>query len=46
GGAKNLAWQKIRQRHLKVSVRSANHTEAAYGSALLAADQSVISSIQ
>jgi D-ribulokinase len=46
GGAKNLTWQKIRQRHLKVLVESANHTEAAYGSALLAADRSVISSIQ
>jgi sugar (pentulose or hexulose) kinase len=46
GGAKNLTWQKIRQRHLKVSVASAKHTEAAYGSALLAADRSVISSIQ
>lgn len=39
GGAKNLAWQKIRQRHLKVSVASAKHTEAAYGTALLAANQ-------
>lgn len=38
GGAKNLTWQKIRQRHLKVSVESAKHTEAAYGSALLAAN--------
>ncbi|MBW4533879.1 MAG: FGGY-family carbohydrate kinase [Pleurocapsa minor HA4230-MV1] len=46
GGAKNLTWQKIRQRHLQVSVSSANYTEAAYGSALLAADQSVISLIQ
>ena len=42
GGAKNLTWQKIRQLHLQVLVSSANHTEAAYGSALLAADQSVV----
>jgi D-ribulokinase len=45
GGAKNIVWQKIRQRHLKVLVRAAKHTEAAYGSALLAADQSVIFSM-
>ncbi|PSB10030.1 carbohydrate kinase [Pleurocapsa sp. CCALA 161] len=46
GGAKNLAWQKIRQRHLKVSVTSAKYTEAAYGTALLAAKQSVMSLLQ
>jgi D-ribulokinase len=45
GGAKNSVWQKIRQRHLKVSVKTANNTEAAYGSALLAANQSVMSSM-
>jgi sugar (pentulose or hexulose) kinase len=39
GGAKNLTWQKIRQRHLKVSVASAKYTEAAYVTALLAANQ-------
>ncbi|BAU15285.1 carbohydrate kinase FGGY [Leptolyngbya sp. NIES-3755] len=36
GGAKNKAWTTIRQRHLKVPVRSAVQTEAAYGTALLA----------
>ena len=39
GGAKNTVWQKIRQRHLKVPVRSAQQIEAAYGTALLAADR-------
>ncbi len=37
GGAKNHIWQKIRQRHLNVVVSSAINTDAAYGSALLAA---------
>ena len=36
GGAKNPAWQKIRQRHLQVSILRPMHTEAAYGTALLA----------
>ena len=36
GGAKNNTWQKIRQRCLQVPVMSANNTEAAYGTALLA----------
>jgi sugar (pentulose or hexulose) kinase len=39
GGAKNLTWQKIRQRHLKIPIEVAQNTEAAYGSALLAANQ-------
>jgi len=39
GGAKNLVWQKLRQRLLGVSVGIAEHSEAAYGSALLAARQ-------
>ena len=39
GGAKNAVWQKIRQRHLKIPVRSAQQTEAAYGTALLALDR-------
>ncbi|MEY2830756.1 MAG: hypothetical protein RLZZ574_14, partial [Cyanobacteriota bacterium] len=39
GGAKNLTWQKIRQRHLKVPIEASHNTEAAYGSALLAANQ-------
>jgi D-ribulokinase len=43
GGAKNLKWQKIRQRHLKVPIEVAHNTEAAFGSALLAAHQSVVS---
>ena len=36
GGAKNLAWSKIRQRHLGVPVLASAHTAAAYGTALLA----------
>lgn len=36
GGAKNLAWTAMRQRHLKVPVFCATQTEAAYGTALLA----------
>lgn len=41
GGAKNLAWTKIRDRQLnqtlQVSMQQAQQTEAAYGAALLAA---------
>ena len=36
GGAKNIIWQQIRNRHLQVPVVSANNTQAAYGTALLA----------
>ena len=36
GGAKNEAWRKIRERVLRIPVRRAEHTEAAYGAALLA----------
>lgn len=36
GGANNEIWCKIRQRQLKVSVLKSKHTEAAYGSAILA----------
>jgi D-ribulokinase len=36
GGAANQTWTAIRQRYLKVPVESSVHTEAAYGSALLA----------
>lgn len=36
GGAKNAVWTKIRQRYLQVPVMISPHTEAAYGSALLA----------
>jgi xylulokinase len=36
GGAKNPTWTAIRQRCLKVPVVSSVHTEAAYGTALLA----------
>jgi D-ribulokinase len=36
GGAANQAWTAIRQRYLKIPVESSVHTEAAYGSALLA----------
>ncbi len=38
GGAHNPAWTRIRQRLLGVPVSHAAHTEAAYGSALLARD--------
>lgn len=38
GGAKNPAWTRIRARLLGVPVSRAAHTEAAYGSALLARD--------
>ena len=43
GGAKNDVWRKIRQRHLKIPVSLAANTEAAYGTALLAAEQSSVS---
>lgn len=36
GGAKNLVWGRIRQRHLLVPVLQSDRTEAAYGTALLA----------
>jgi sugar (pentulose or hexulose) kinase len=36
GGAQNRAWQKIRARQLQVPVLPSPHTEAAYGTALLA----------
>ncbi len=36
GGAKNAAWQRLRQRHLQVPVRVSAQTDAAYGAALLA----------
>lgn len=36
GGAKNSAWQKIREKRLGVPVVCAKHSQAAYGSALLA----------
>jgi sugar (pentulose or hexulose) kinase len=38
GGAKNAVWTAIRQRLVGVPVERAAHTEAAYGSALLARD--------
>ncbi|MEM7594982.1 MAG: FGGY-family carbohydrate kinase [Cyanobacteria bacterium P01_A01_bin.83] len=44
GGAKNTTWSQIRQRHLKVGVKASEHTEAAYGSALLAASETLINS--
>lgn len=44
GGAKNTTWSHIRQRHLKVVVKASEHTEAAYGSALLAAGKTLINS--
>ncbi|VXD16846.1 conserved hypothetical protein [Planktothrix serta PCC 8927] len=36
GGAKNQTWTAIRQRYLNVNMVQSIHTEAAYGSALLA----------
>jgi D-ribulokinase len=36
GGAKNLTWMAMRQRHLRVPVRAAQQTQAAYGVAMLA----------
>lgn len=39
GGAKNCAWQTIRQNKLSVDVVTATQTEAAYGTALLASGQ-------
>lgn len=36
GGAKNPTWQQIRQRQLHVRVHIAPHTQASYGTALLA----------
>ncbi len=36
GGAKNATWKAIRARHLQVPVLSPTHTDAAYGTALLA----------
>ena len=41
GGAKNQIWQKIRHRYLHVAVRKAANTEAAYGTALLAAKKTL-----
>ena len=42
GGAKNSIWNEIRQRYLKVPVTKAAQTEAAYGTALLAARKIVM----
>ena len=36
GGSKNLAWNKIRERTMGITVLSVTHSEACYGSALLA----------
>ena len=40
GGATNSTWNKIRQNYLNVPVKPASYTQAAYGTALLAANQS------
>lgn len=37
GGAKNTSWTQIRQQRLQTEMLSAGHTEAAFGTALLAA---------
>lgn len=42
GGAKNLVWSKIRQKHLGVSVKLATNTQAAYGTALLASGKTLL----
>lgn len=44
GGASNSVWQIIRERLLGVPISQALHTEAAYGSALLARHAGIISS--
>lgn len=36
GGAENKAWTRIRQQRLQVTFKPARHTQAAYGTALLA----------
>ncbi|MFM7888217.1 MAG: FGGY-family carbohydrate kinase [Pseudanabaena sp.] len=36
GGAQNQAWTKIRDRYLQILMKKSVHTEAAYGTALLA----------
>ena len=36
GGAKNATWTKIRERYLQVPILPPTHTQAAYGSAILA----------
>jgi len=38
GGAKNQVWSKMRERLLGIPVGPAEHSEAAYGSALLCID--------
>lgn len=41
GGAKNPVWTAIRQRYLNVNMVNSIHTEAAYGSALLAINRGI-----
>ncbi|GAB4529793.1 MAG: FGGY-family carbohydrate kinase [Pleurocapsa sp.] len=41
GGAQNKTWQQIRQRYFDLPVVAAANTEAAYGTALLAARKSI-----
>ncbi len=36
GGSQNAAWQKLREKNLKATIQTVMHSEAAYGSALLA----------
>jgi D-ribulokinase len=43
GGAKNVVWSRIRQRHLNVPILQSTQTEAAYGTALLASNRTVAS---
>jgi len=44
GGAKNVAWRQIRERLLAVPVTTSMHTDAAFGSALLAKQAGILSS--
>ncbi|NES73139.1 MAG: hypothetical protein F6K24_52095, partial [Okeania sp. SIO2D1] len=44
GGAKNLTWTHIRQRHLQVPMKSSLSTQAAYGTACLAGSGGIINS--
>lgn len=46
GGAKNSAWQKIRNKKLGVPVICAKHSQAAYGSALLASKNYLLTQVK
>lgn len=46
GGAQNVCWQQMRQKHLGVPVRRAAHAEAAYGMARLAREGTALFDMQ